>query len=350
MPRQKEQDVPRGFDQVDLHHCHQGGVQVVGLGLLRVKDLHGKGSARDPEDVAVEEVLGELLSVEGGWRDDESEVISFLHHVLHDAEEHIRMDGPLVGLVQHDARIVAHVLIDQRFSKEHTISHVLDLGGVRGAVLESDGVADLLSQDAASFFSHSLGDTHGGHPTRLGAPDDLAFADEPGLQKVLGHLRRLTRPGLPYHDQELVSLDDFDELVLEGVDGEGLPLFFDGHLRPRLEGVGVRFLEGLLFPFGDLILGPFSHGRPTGLVLWIGVLPVFGGFTWVGVSLGSLLLLFHISALLSELKGLERLSLKSALWVFDHLDRGQVDARFGRLASQERRFRLVEFNFHVIFY
>ena len=56
------------------------------------------------------------------------------------------MDGALVRLVQHDAGVAAHLGVDQRLPQQHTVRHVLDLCLRRGAVLEPDRVADLLTQ------------------------------------------------------------------------------------------------------------------------------------------------------------------------------------------------------------
>ena len=59
---------------MDLHHGDQGRVEIVSLGLLGVEHLHWICSAGDCEDRTPEEVLRELLSVEGGGRDNELQV------------------------------------------------------------------------------------------------------------------------------------------------------------------------------------------------------------------------------------------------------------------------------------
>lgn len=59
---------------MNLHDGDEGGVEVVGFGFLGVEDLDGIGTSGDGEDGAAEEVLGELLGVEGGGGDDELEV------------------------------------------------------------------------------------------------------------------------------------------------------------------------------------------------------------------------------------------------------------------------------------
>lgn len=58
------------------------------------------------------------------------------------------MDGALVGLVQNDDAVVAHALVQQAFSQQHPIGHVLDHCLWASAVLESDRVPYLLAQPA----------------------------------------------------------------------------------------------------------------------------------------------------------------------------------------------------------
>ena len=53
------------------------------------------------------------------------------------------MDGPLVGLVQHDDVVGGQVAVDETLSEQHTLRHVLDLGLRARAVLETDRVANL---------------------------------------------------------------------------------------------------------------------------------------------------------------------------------------------------------------
>ena len=39
---------------------------------------------------------------------------------------YVGRDGSLVGLVQHDAGVGRHLRVDQGFSEQHTVRHVLD--------------------------------------------------------------------------------------------------------------------------------------------------------------------------------------------------------------------------------
>lgn len=156
------------FRQVDLHDRDQTGVQVVRLGFSGVQDLHGERSSRDGENGSFKEVLGELDSVQRGGRHDQLHVFTFLDglketrqtfagagsgqlmglrrepsHLLQEAEEHVGVDGPLVGFVQHDEGILAHVGVYQTFPLQHSVGHVLDHRLGTGAVLKANGVAHL---------------------------------------------------------------------------------------------------------------------------------------------------------------------------------------------------------------
>ena len=55
--------------------------------------------------------------------------------------------------------------------EQHSVRHVLDDGLVGRAVLEPDGVADLLPEQAAELLRHALRHRHGRHPPRLSAAD-----------------------------------------------------------------------------------------------------------------------------------------------------------------------------------
>ena len=53
------------------------------------------------------------------------------------------MNCSLVRLVQHDDCILSEVGVDQAFSEQHPVCHVLDDCFGAGAVLKSNGVAHL---------------------------------------------------------------------------------------------------------------------------------------------------------------------------------------------------------------
>ena len=158
---------------MDLHDGDERGVEVVGLGLLCVEDLDRVRPAGNGEDGASEEVLRELLSIEGGRCYDEFEVRTTLDCLcnemsvllrkqglsgltLEKTEQDIGSDGPLVRLVQHDDGILSDVGVNQALTLKHTVRHVLDTGLWTRTVLETDGVADFLTKTATDFFRHTL--------------------------------------------------------------------------------------------------------------------------------------------------------------------------------------------------
>lgn len=64
---------------MNLHDGYQGRIEIVGLWLLRVKNLDWVCSTRDREDRASEEVRRELLGVESGRSHNQLEIWPPLH-------------------------------------------------------------------------------------------------------------------------------------------------------------------------------------------------------------------------------------------------------------------------------
>ena len=64
---------------ISLHDGDETSVQIVCLRLPAVHDLDGEGSARNGEDGRLEEVLGELDSVQRGRGDDQFQLGSRLN-------------------------------------------------------------------------------------------------------------------------------------------------------------------------------------------------------------------------------------------------------------------------------
>ena len=63
---------------------------------------------------------------------------------LKETKEHVRVNGPLVSLVQHDDRVLGQVAVDQTLSQHHAVRHVLDDSLRTRAVLKPDRVSDLV--------------------------------------------------------------------------------------------------------------------------------------------------------------------------------------------------------------
>eukprot|EP00951_Prasinocladus_malaysianus_P023504 scaffold200267_cov31-Prasinocladus_malaysianus.AAC.1 len=71
------------------------------------------------------------------------EAMAACWYLLEQAEEDVRVDGALVGLVQHDDAVRAHHVVQEALAEEHAVRHVLQdrLGG--RAVLETDRIPHL---------------------------------------------------------------------------------------------------------------------------------------------------------------------------------------------------------------
>mmetsp|Transcript_55137 Transcript_55137/g.129443 ORF Transcript_55137/g.129443 Transcript_55137/m.129443 type:complete len:421 (+) Transcript_55137:277-1539(+) len=63
---EEDEHITRPLRQVNLEHCDDTGVQIVGFRCLRVVDTHGIAPAGDVEDRRIVEVLGELLGIQRG--------------------------------------------------------------------------------------------------------------------------------------------------------------------------------------------------------------------------------------------------------------------------------------------
>lgn len=66
-----------------------------------------------------------------------------LHYLLQKSKEHICVYGPLVGFIQHDNGILGQIRIYEALPQQHPICHVFDDSLRAGAVLKSNGVANL---------------------------------------------------------------------------------------------------------------------------------------------------------------------------------------------------------------
>ena len=69
------------------------------------------------------------------------------------------------------SQFLSNTLPFQCLPEQHSVRHVLDDSLIGRAVLESDGVADLLPEQAAKLLRHALRHRHGRHPARLSAAD-----------------------------------------------------------------------------------------------------------------------------------------------------------------------------------
>lgn len=98
------------------------------------------------------EILREFNRVQRRRGDNQLHVVPLSDGLLQQTEQHIGVHSPFVRLVQHDNGVLTEVGVDQAFAEQHALSHVLDLRLGRRAILETDGVTDLLAKSATELL------------------------------------------------------------------------------------------------------------------------------------------------------------------------------------------------------
>ena len=102
-------------------------------------------------------------------------------------------------LVQHDNGVLSDVRVDQALALQHTIRHVLDARLRTGAILETDGIPDLLTKTATDLFTDTFRHRHSSDTTGLRTPYKTVGAVAI-LVKELCQLRGLSRASLADND------------------------------------------------------------------------------------------------------------------------------------------------------
>lgn len=96
-------------------------------------------------------ILGKLLCVERGTHEDDREVVSMLEYVLHDDEQNVRLQVPLVDLVQHQVADTGQ----QSDTHTKTGEMVLSLWLILGVCTSSLGLKNGNSVSILSIFDTS---------------------------------------------------------------------------------------------------------------------------------------------------------------------------------------------------
>ena len=198
-----------------------------------VADLDGVGAPGDLHDgrrvaVAVGEVGGEAVDVDGGRGDDQLEVGPARQQPLEVAEQEVDVERALVGLVDDDRVVLPQHPVALQLGQQDAVGHQLDPGGARGAVGEAHLVADhgLLAQRPTELVGDPLGHRAGRDAAGLGVPDQATAAPGPPvaggvlgraapaeLEADLRQLGGLARPGLAGDHDDLVVADRLGDVL-----------------------------------------------------------------------------------------------------------------------------------------
>ena len=131
-----------------------------------------------------------------------------------------------MSLVEDDAGVPLQERVAHGLPQQHPVGHELEYGAPGGAILKTDRIPHLLAHHHVHLLADSLRDRHGRHTSRLGAGDHLASLCEYGHQE-LRDLGGLPGSRLALHDHHLVLTHILQQLILELVDRELLPLLED---------------------------------------------------------------------------------------------------------------------------
>lgn len=172
-------------------HCGLDRRLEVAAGPLRaVEQLDREHLARHVQYGARAEEGREFLPVQRGRRDEQPQRRRARpREALEEAEEDVRVEAPLVGFVEDDHRVPAQLRILQALAQQAAVGEVFDARGVRHAVLEAHGVADLAAQGDAHLAGHPPRNRHCGHAAGLRDGNGSLLGKASTVQK-LGKLRR----------------------------------------------------------------------------------------------------------------------------------------------------------------
>ena len=150
---QEDENIAEWLRHVNLQNGDDASVDVVSLRSFRVVNVDGESATRDSENRRLVKELGKLFCIEGSRRDKKFQVRSESCNVLDQAEEDVRVQGSLVGLVDDHDAVAGEIRLGEELAEQHAVRHVLEHGSLGRAVLESNAVPDFV----AKFDTHLLG-------------------------------------------------------------------------------------------------------------------------------------------------------------------------------------------------
>mmetsp|Transcript_12415 Transcript_12415/g.45918 ORF Transcript_12415/g.45918 Transcript_12415/m.45918 type:complete len:338 (+) Transcript_12415:1294-2307(+) len=190
--------------------------------------LDAEGSSRDPKYRGSAEEVGEPARVQRGRGHDELQAEPPGQHLLEHAEEHIRVEAPLMRFVHDDCTISIQIGLPQRLPQEHPISQVLDHRVRPRDVLEANRVAHGRSELAAHFLANPSSDGHGSDASRLRACHDHVVLRVAVLVEILRELRRLAAARFPHDDDDLMLPHHAEQVLPHAVHRQVSSLLRDG--------------------------------------------------------------------------------------------------------------------------
>lgn len=119
-----------------------------------------------------------------------------------------------VCVKEHYAYRLVYKLLEYEDEDGWLTSHILHSGTIRGAIIESNSISNLLSECGTPLVTDSLGYRDGSDASRLSDSNALIALQEIGIiEKELRYLRGLPTTCLPNHDHDLMVADCGEYLI-----------------------------------------------------------------------------------------------------------------------------------------
>jgi hypothetical protein len=188
----------------------------IGIPLGQVLDLDGKRPPRRRQERRARELLQQPRRAERRRHEDDSQRRSSCLQRAHQREAEIRVDVPLVKLVEdHDvgARQLRIVL---QPSRQDPFGRVDEARRGRAPIIEADDIADGLPDALAVLLGDEARRESRREPPRLGHPD-VAI----DRQERARHARGLARAGLGLEQDQGVLLHRCHQIWQQRIDGKG---------------------------------------------------------------------------------------------------------------------------------
>ena len=130
---------------MNLQNCDYGSINVICFRIRGVVNIDGVSSAGYVDDWCFVEVLWKFLGLESGWGYYDFHLWALQGDIFDESEKNVSVEWTLMSLVNDHTRIWGKVRLEEKLSEKHAIGHVFDDGILRGVVIESDGITDLLA-------------------------------------------------------------------------------------------------------------------------------------------------------------------------------------------------------------
>ena len=224
--REKAEDIPRLRWQHPLQRHRHALARGIGNG-QRV------GEAGQADEGAVIEVRANGRRIHRRGHDDHAQVVTGTPCLCHQCQAQVRVQAPLVELVEHDRGHIAQQRILVQVVREHALGDDEHARGGGAAAVEPDMPPHVGTERPALFVGDPAGDGTGGDASRL------KHEHTAGVGEVRRHARRLSGARLGGHDDGSMELERPTNVGHDSIDwqGRGRHVGYHGRKPPGVSAV-----------------------------------------------------------------------------------------------------------------